>query len=74
MGGATIVPRSLKTKRNKKKFKIGKFFYYFLNHNMTLLYLLVIDFPILDPLTATEKVLCVNLGSKCQNLFPLVSD
>jgi hypothetical protein len=31
MAGATFVPRSLKTKRNKKNFKIGKNFY-FLNH------------------------------------------
>jgi hypothetical protein len=27
-----------------------------------------------DPLTETETALCVNLGPKCQNLFPLVSD
>jgi hypothetical protein len=26
----------------------------------------------LDPLTVAEMALCVNLGPKCQNLFPLV--
>jgi len=37
---------------------------------MTLKYLLIIDFPKFDPLT--EMALCVNLGPKCQILFPLV--
>ncbi len=41
---------------------------------MTLLYLLIKDFRKFDPLTATGMALCVNLGPKCQNLFPLVSD
>jgi hypothetical protein len=39
---------------------------------MTLKYLLTIDFPKFEPLTAAEMVLCVDLGPKCQNLFPLV--
>ena len=39
---------------------------------MTLKYLLIIDFPKFDPLTAAEMALCGNLGPKCQNLFPLV--
>ena len=39
---------------------------------MTLKYLLKIDFPNFDPLTAAEMALCGNLGPKCQNLFPLV--
>jgi hypothetical protein len=50
MGGATIIPRSLKTTRNKT------------------------NFPKLDPLTEAGLALCVNLGPKCQNLFPLVPD
>jgi hypothetical protein len=29
MGGATIIPRSLKTKQNKKMFKIGRKFFNF---------------------------------------------
>ncbi len=41
---------------------------------MTLKYLLKIDFPKFDPLTVAEMVSCGNLGPKCQNLFPLVSD
>ncbi len=39
---------------------------------MTLKYLLIIDFPKFEPLTAPEMALCGNLGPKCQNLFPLV--
>ncbi len=38
---------------------------------MTLKYLLIIDFPKIDPLTAAEMALCVNLGPKCQNFIPL---
>ncbi len=41
---------------------------------MTLKYLLIIDFPKFDPLTAAEMALCGNLGPKCQNLFPSVWD
>ncbi len=75
MGGATIIPRGPKTTRNKKKFKIGQqIFYLFFKSYMTLKYLLIIDFPKFDPLTAAEVALCVNLGLKCKNLFPLVSD
>jgi hypothetical protein len=40
---------------------------------MTLLYLLIIDFPIIDPLTAKGIAFCVNLRPKSQNVFPLVS-
>ncbi len=36
---------------------------------MTLKYLLIIDFPKFDPLTAAEMALCVNLGSKCKKIF-----
>ena len=46
----------------------------FLKSYVTLKYLLIIDFPNFDPLTAAEMALCGNLGPKCQNLFPLVSD
>jgi hypothetical protein len=64
MGGATIVPRSLKTKWNKK----GQIYFFYP------LYLLIKDFLKFDPLTAAGMALCVNLGPKCQNVFPLVSD
>ena len=74
MGGATIIPHSTKTTRNEKNFQDRPKFFLFFKSYMTLKYLLIIDFPKLDPLTAAEMALCVNLGSKCQNLFPLVSD
>jgi hypothetical protein len=41
---------------------------------MTLKYLLIIDFPKFDPLTAAEMALWGNLGPKCHNLLALVSD
>ncbi len=53
-------------------FKIGKKKFFVLKSYMTLKYLLIIDFSKFDPLTAAEMALCVNLGPKCQNLFPLV--
>jgi hypothetical protein len=70
MVGATIIPRSPRTTRNEKIFKIGQIFKK--KSYMTLKYLLIKDFPKFDPLTAAEMALCVNLGPKCQNLFPLV--
>ncbi len=73
MGGATIIPRSLETTRNVKMFKIGKKIILQKSY-MTLKYLLITYFPTFDPLTAAEMALCVNLGPKCKNLFPLVSD
>jgi hypothetical protein len=68
MGGTTIFPRSPRTTRNEKIFqdrqKKKKSY-------MTLKYLLIIDFPKFEPLTAAEMALCGNLGPNCQNLFPL---
>ncbi len=74
MGGDTIIPRSLKTTRNEKNFQDRPNFLTIFKSYMTLKYLLIIDFPKFDPLTAAEVALCGNLGPKCQNLFPLVSD
>ena len=56
----------------KKNFEVGQKNFFFLNSYMTLKYLLIIDFPKFEPLTAAEMALCGNLGTKCQNLFPLV--
>ncbi len=56
MGGATIIPRSP---------KIGQKIFFKYKSYMTLKYLLLIDFPYFDPLTAAEMALCVNLGPKC---------
>ncbi len=72
MGGATIIPRSLKTTQNEKNFQDRPKKFLFLKSCMTLKYLLIIDFPKFDPLTAAEMALCGNLGPKSQNLFPLV--
>jgi hypothetical protein len=74
MGGATIIPRSLRTTRNEKNFQGRPNFFLLFKSYMTLKYLLIIDFPKFDPLTAAEMALRGNLGPKCQNLFPLVSD
>ena len=72
MGGATIIPRSLKTTRNEKKFQDRPKNFLFLKSYMIPKYLLIIDFPKFDPLTASGMAFSVNLGPKCQNLFPLV--
>ncbi len=72
IGGATIIPRSLKTTRNEKIFQDMPKKFLFLKSYMTLKYLLIIDFPKFDPSTAAEMALCGNLGPNCQNLFPLV--
>ena len=72
MGGATIIPRSLKTTRNEKKFQDRPKIFLFLKSYMTLKYFLIIDFPKFDPLTAAEMAFCGNLRPKCQNLFSLV--
>jgi hypothetical protein len=72
MGRATIIPRSLKTTGNEKIFQDRPKKFLFLKSYMTLKYLLIINFPKFDSLTAAEMALCGNLGPKCQNLFPLV--
>ncbi len=72
MGGATIIPRSLKTTRNEKNFQDRPKKFLFSKSYMTLKYLLKIDFPKFDRLTAAEMALCGNPGPKCQDLFPLV--
>ncbi len=69
-----IIPRKPKTTRSEKKFQDRPNFFLFFKSYVTLKYLLIIDFPKFDPLTAAEMALYVNLGQKCQNLFPLVSD
>jgi hypothetical protein len=49
MGGATIVPRSLKTKLNKNFVQDRPTFFKFFKSYMTFLYLLIKDFPKFDP-------------------------
>ena len=65
------VQGSPRTTRNEKNFQDRPKIFFFKSH-MTLKYLLIIDFPKFEPLTAAEMGLCGNLGPKCQNLFPLV--
>jgi hypothetical protein len=72
MGGATIITRSPRTTRNEINFQDRPKKNFFSKSYMTLKYLLIIDFPKFEPLTAAEMALCGNLGPKCQNLFPLV--
>ncbi len=76
MGGASIIPCSLKTKRNQKKFKIGQSFFKFLKSYVydPLIFAYNRFSKILSIYSGMGMVLCVNLGSKCQNLYPLVSD
>ncbi len=53
----------------KTNFELGQFFSFsFMNP----LYELILVFPKFDPLTAPGMALCVDLGPKCQILFPLV--
>ena len=71
MGGATIIPRSLKTTRNEKKFQDRPKKFIFLKSYMTLKYLLIIDFPKFDPFNSTGMALWVLLVpiSKCIHLI-----
>jgi hypothetical protein len=67
-----IFPRSLKTTQNEKKFAGGqKNVLVFLSFTNPL-YEPILVFPKFDPFTVSGMALSVNLGSKCQNLFPLV--
>ena len=53
----------------KKSFELGqKNIFLFMNP----LYELILVFPKFDSLTAPGMALCVDLGAKCQILFPLV--
>ncbi len=70
MGGATIIPRSPKTTRNEKKFQDRPKNFLFFKSYMTLKYLLIIDFPKFDPLTAAEMALCGILGQNVKIYSP----
>ncbi len=56
----------------KKIFELGQktilFFFSFMNPS----YEPILVFPKFDPLTAPGMALCVDLGPKCNILFPLV--
>jgi hypothetical protein len=59
------------TTRNEKKFQDKPKKFLFLKSNMTLEYLLIINFPKFDPLKAAEMALCGNLGQKMSKFIPL---
>ena len=50
MWGATIIPRSLKTTQNEKKFKLGQKIFFVFSF-MNPLYEQILVFPKFDPLT-----------------------
>ncbi len=58
----------------KKIFELGQKNIFIFFSFMNPLHELILVFPKFDPLTAPEMALCVNLGPKCQHLFPLISD
>ncbi len=73
IGGVTIFPRGPRTTQNEKKFwGRSKNFFFFLQMNP--LYEPILVFRKFDLFTAYVMALSVNLGPKCQNLFPLVWD
>ncbi len=72
MGELRLFRVVLRLRGMKKKFQDRPKKILFLKSYMTPKYLLIIDFPKLDPLKAAEMALCANLGPKCQSLFPLV--
>ncbi len=61
----------MRLRGTKKNVQARPIFFVF-KSNMIVLYLLKIVFPKFDPLTVKGMALCVDLGSQCQNLFPLV--
>jgi hypothetical protein len=71
MGEVRFFRLVLRLRGMKKKFEVGQkniFFFSFMNP----LYEPILVFPKFDPLTASGKALCVDLGPKCLNLFCLV--
>jgi hypothetical protein len=56
----------------KKNFELGQKIFYFIFIYESFIYELILVFPKFDPLTAPGMALCVDLGPKCQILFPLV--
>jgi hypothetical protein len=77
MGGAgelRLFRGVLRLRGMKKNFEPGQKNFFFFFSLMNPLYDPILVFPKFDPVTAPGMALCVNLGQKCQNLFPLVSD
>ena len=59
-------------RRMKKIFELGQKMFYFFSSFVNPLYEPILVFPKFDQINASGMALRVNLGPKCQNLFPLV--
>ena len=64
----------LRLRGMKKIFELGQKNIFFTFLFMNPLHEPILVFPKFDPLTGPGMPLCVNLGPKCLNLFPLVSE
>ncbi len=71
MGGATNIPRSLKTTRNEKKFQARLNKILFLKSYMTLKYLLIIDFPNWRSINSGRDGFMGKSWSKMSKFIPL---
>ncbi len=72
LGEGTIIPRSPRTTQNEKNLELGQKNFIFLFSFVNPFYEPFLVFPKFDQITAPGMALRVNLGPKCQNLFPLV--
>ena len=70
MGELRLFRVVLRLRGMKKIFKIGQKIFFFFKSYMTLKYLLIIDFPKFEPLTAAEMALCGNLGPNVKIYSP----
>jgi hypothetical protein len=59
-------------RRMKKNFELGQKLFYFFFSFVNPFHEPILVFPKFDPITSPGMALRVNLGPKCQNLFPLV--
>jgi hypothetical protein len=74
IGGGTIFPRSPRTTKNEKKFWGRSEFLFLFSSIMDPKYDPILVFWKFNQLKAAGTTLYVDLGSKCQILFPLVWD
>jgi hypothetical protein len=73
MGGGTIIQRSLKTKGNKKNFKLGQNYFFSLNHIWHFIFAKNSFSKILS-IYCNRDGFMSRSWANCQNLFPLVWD
>ncbi len=70
MGELRLFRIILRLRGIKKIFELGQKNIYIFFSFINPLHELILVFPKFDPLTAPGMAFCVNLGPKCQNLFP----